>query len=282
MGPRRTALAASAACVLALGVAASAEPPADTARRANAQRVDAQAQALLPRPALAQPTTVTLTPARPVLKLDLARDYVVRVEPGAVFTEGAAIVGGRNVVLEGAAIRYAAPAGVRPGWHVRGLLLKGQTGVMWVHGLELRGPLGEGIDLDQRAPGVAVVLRNVTVDPVRGHRATNHADVLQSWAGPAKLVVDQLTGTSNYQGMFLVPDDECPTCAPPEFFWLRGVHLDVSAGSYGLWTKGGDAYPVVTHNVTVRHNPLRRNRDLWLWPKPSTGDKTWTEVQAKA
>ena len=277
----RGAVAGALVALLALAAGAHAEPPEDTARGANHARVDAQAKALLPRPVLAQPITVTLTPAAPVLKLDVTRDYVVRVQPGVLFTRPAAITGGRNVVLENATIRYAGQHG-RPGGLVRGLLLKGQTGVMWVHNLLLRGPLGEGIDLDQRAPGAAVVLRNVTVDPVRGSYATNHADVLQTWAGPAKLVVDQLTGTSNYQGMFLVPDDDCATCPPPEFFWFRGVRLDVATGAYALWTKGGDAYPVVTHDVEVRHNPLRRSRDQWLWPKPSTGDKTWARVIGRA
>jgi hypothetical protein len=242
--------------------------------------MDAQALPLLTRPALVAPETKSLTPQAPVLELDPARDYVVQVPVGSVFTTGAAIVGGHNVVLENAVLLYAAPAALTPTAEtgVRGLFLKGQTGVMYVNGLQIRGTLNEGIQLDQKAPGAAVVLRGVAIDPVRGTEADWHADLLQTWAGPAKLVVDDFTGTSNYQGMFLRPNQLWETGPKPDFFWLRNVHLDVSTGFYALWTDGFGAFPLQATGVTVK--PRSSDRDQWLWPKPSTGDTTWSEVTA--
>lgn len=240
--------------------------------------VNQQAIALLDRPALVKPTTVYLTPLTPVLTLDQSRDYIVKVPADAVFTSGAAIVGGRNVTLESATIRYAAPLGAPIDWLVRGLFLKAQAGVMYVNNLQIRGPLEDGIQMDQKAPHAAVVLHNVSVDPVWGSYEGYHADVLQTWAGPARLVVDNLTGTSNYQGFFLKPNQLWTDGPKPEFFWFRNVQLDLSQGYYALWTDGYGAFPVEVRDVYVR--PYTTSRNAWLWPKPSTGDTTWSNVQS--
>jgi hypothetical protein len=219
-----------------------------------------------------------MTPANQNVVLNDARDYVITIPAGTVFTKPVTIQGGHNVVLENSVLRYAAPAGASADWMARGLYLTGQTGTMWVNDLQIRGPLSEGIDLAERSPGSTVVLRNIAVDPVSGTYETNHADVLQTWAGPDKLVVDGLTGTSDYQGMFLEPNDLFVDGPKPTFFSLSNVRLDVSTGYYALWTDGFGAFPLATSNVSVVYNPERPNRGSWLWPKPSTGDTTWNDV----
>lgn len=266
--------------VLTYGSPAQAAGMPDTASTASTETVDEQATALLARPALNAPVLKALTPAAPVLSLDPTRDYVVSIPTGAVFTRPAAIVGGHNVVLESATLRYAAPAGAPADWIVRGLFLKAQTGVMWVNGLQIRGPLAEGIDLEQRAPDATVVLHNIAIDQVSGTYDTNHADLLQTWAGPAKLVVDGFTGSSNYQGMFLKPNDLWADGPRPAFFSLSNLTLDVSTGYYALWTDGFEAFPMSIRNVSIKSNPARTSRNAWLWPKPSTGDTTWSTVLA--
>jgi hypothetical protein len=237
--------------------------------------MDQKARPLLDRPTLVNPTTVTISPLVPVAVLDPKRDYVVKVAD-AVFDREVAISGGHNVVLENATIRYGAPLGAPVDWMVRALFLKGQTGVMYVNGLQLRGPLHDGIQLDQKAPGVAVVLRNVSVDPVHGTYDGYHADLLQTWAGPSRLVVDGFTGTSDYQGFFLKPNQLWLDGPKPEYFWFNNVRLDVSHGYYALWTDGFGAFPVQTTDVAVK--PYTASRNAWLWPKPSTGDTTWSNV----
>ena len=243
---------------------------------ARAAEADRQADLLLTRPALTAPTTFTMSSGTSYVNLDPARDYVIAIKPGTVFTRPLSIVGGRNVVFENAVMQYAPPVGAEPGWIVRGLYLVDQTGVMWVDNLQIRGPLSEGIDLSQKK-GAAVVLRNIAVDPVYGSQATNHADVLQTWAGPGRLVVDGLTGTSNFQGVFLQPADTWDG-PDPEFIVLRNIHIDVSTGIYAFSSYAEGAYPIVADDITVKYNPLRPSRDQWLWPKPSTGDTTWANV----
>ena len=241
-----------------------------------ATTMDALATPLLTRPELLAPTTVWLKPSTPVLQLDPVKDYVVKVDPTAVFTSGAAIVGGRNVVLENALLQYAPPAGAPADWQVRGLFLKAQYGVMYVDGLRITGPLNDGIQMDQKAPRAAVVLKHVRIDQVTGTYEGHHADLLQTWAGPARLVVDDFEGTSNYQGFFLKPNQLWADGPRPEFFWLNDVRLDLSTGYYALWTDGFGAFPVQTRGVVVKAKSA--NRDAWLWPKPSTGDLTWVDV----
>lgn len=115
------------------------------------------------------------------------------------------IVGGHNVVSVGGAIC--------PGTIRRGLFLKGFTGTMFVEGLQVGGdgcPLNEGIDVDTLgARSSRLVLQNVRVgsaaSPMQGSQATNHADVLQVWNGPATMSIDRLSGWSQYQGFMLQP-----------------------------------------------------------------------------
>lgn len=115
------------------------------------------------------------------------------------------IIGGRNVVSIGGAI---CPSTIR-----RGLFLKGFTGTMFVEGLQVGGdgcPLNEGIDVDTLgARGSRLVLENDRIgspaSPMQGSYATNHADVVQVWNGPATLAIDRLTGFSQYQGFMIQP-----------------------------------------------------------------------------
>jgi hypothetical protein len=258
---------------------ATATPTAiATVASSPSSTLTAAATALLPKPTLVAPIARALTPASPGITLDTTRDYVITIPSGSVFTKPVTILGGHNVVLEAAVLRYAAPAGSPADWTVRGLMLKGQTGVMWIRDLQIRGPLAEGIDLEQKAPGAAVVLRDIAIDQVSGTYETNHADLLQTWAGPDKLVVDGLSGSSNYQGMFLRPNDLWADGPTPTLFALSNVTIDVSTGYYALWTDGFGAFPLTVSNVQVRPNPARPSRDAWLWPKPSTGDTTWVDV----
>lgn len=243
--------------------------------------VDAMAAALLPRPVLVNPVTQTINPTWTSMTLDVTRDYVIKVKPGAVLSKPVTLVGGRNVVIESQVLRYAAPVGAAADWKVRGLLLKGATGTTWVRDLQIRGPLAEGIDLDQRAPRSTVVLRDIAIDKVSGSYAGNHADLLQTWAGPDRLVVDGLTGSSDYQGMFLRPTDAWADGPMPSFFSLRNISMDLSTGYYALWSDGYGAFPIAVRNVSVRPNPARPGRDAWLWPKPSTGDTTWQAVSSR-
>ena len=250
--------------------------PAVDPLAARAADAVVQADRLLVRPVLNTPTTITMSSGTSYVSMDPTRDYIIKIKAGTVFTRPLSLVGGRNVVFEDAVMQYAPPLGAEPGWLVRGLYLVDQTGVMWVRNLQIRGPLLEGIDLSQKK-GASVVLRNIVVDPVFGSQTGHHADVLQTWAGPGRLVVDGLTGTSNFQGVFLQPADTWDG-PDPDFIVLRNIRLDMSQGIYALMSYAHGAYPIVATDISVKYNPARPSRDQWLWPKPSTGDTTWANV----
>ena len=266
------------ASVVESAVAESTTTVSGTVDPLAARAADAvvQADKLLVRPVLTAPTTITMSSGTSYVSMDPTRDYIIKIKTGTVFPRPLTLTGGRNVVFEDAVMQYAPPLGADPDWLVRGLYLVDQTGVMWVSNLQIRGPLSEGIDLSQKK-GASVVLRNITVDPVYGSQTGHHADVLQTWAGPGRLVVDGLTGTSNFQGVFLQPADTWDG-PDPDFIVLRNINLDMSQGIYALSSYAHGAYPIVATDITVKYNPVRPSRDQWLWPKPSTGDTTWANV----
>jgi hypothetical protein len=243
---------------------------------------DEQAAALLVPPALSNPVSVVIDAKHTTLALSTAHDYTVRIAPGAVLTRGVRILGGHNVVLMPGVLSYVRPAGSSVNWVTRGLYLKGQSGTMYVSGLTIQGPLNEGIDLDQRLRGAAVVLKGISIGRIVGSYKGHHADLLQTWAGPSKLVVSGFQGTSNYQGMFLLPNQRWKHGPHPQFFYLRDVQLDMRTGYYAFWTVGHHAFPLyVRNNVDVQPNPVDTSRDAWLWPKPSTGDTSWSAVRSE-
>src|SRR4051812_46807990 len=170
MSTRRTRVAAlAAALVCVVGVASYADSTADVRARA-----DADATKLLRRPALSNPITRVITPAQPTVRLDPRRDYRLRIQPDAVFHQGVSVLGGRTVVLEPGELRYERPLGAPLTWLTRGLYLKGQTRMAWISGLTISGPLNEGINLDQRASHVVVVLKGIRIGLIHGTASGHH------------------------------------------------------------------------------------------------------------
>ena len=257
---RRPAAVALTAAVLSL-VAPAALPAAPAAADPSAP---AAALTWAP-PQLDDPVTVVLAPGRTSLKLDMARDYLVRLPATPLDTsDGVSIYGGHDVVLVGGEIRTRG----------RGLYLRDQTGTVHVEGVRLSGAgATEGINLDQRR-GATVQLQNIAVETVTGSYSGTHADVLQTWAGPELLRVDRLEGSSTYQGLFLDPhkfhDDS------PALFDLRNTVLRDAGGrsAYLLWQSG--RFPISTQDVTVVPNPGKAFPGQVLWEKQGQG--TWDRV----
>ncbi len=200
-------------------------------------------------PRLTSPTLVTVTATTSKIELRSDRDYIVKLPTTPLTLNGGLrIEGGRNVVMLGGEI-VVPPRSEAPDSRERtGLLLKNQTGTIHVEGLRISGEdLAEGINLDQ-AEGATVVLQNIHVATVHGSRDGHHADVLQTWAGPARLRVDGLTGSTEYQGLFLLPQQFVDT--PPESFDLRRIVITGETGganggaAYLLWTD--DTVPWLT------------------------------------
>jgi hypothetical protein len=230
-------------------------------------------------PPLTAPTTILVTDSNHNLKLDSSKDYRIKMPATPLAVKGGlTISGGRNVVLIGGAIEAVdSPAEQRLAH--RGLYLKGQTGTVHIEGLHIGGAnLSEGINLDQRE-GAIVQIQNVRIEKVHGSFSGHHADLLQTWAGPAELRIDRLTGSTDYQGFFLLPNQHFKG-APPRRWDLRHINISGSDKSaYLLWRQIKPAYPVRVRDVWVRPNPKKQERDQFLWPKPSSGDRSWQDVQ---
>lgn len=231
-------------------------------------------------PELDDPTTVEVKPEDAVLKLDADQDYVIEMpdEPLDV-VGGLVVVGGRNVVLIGGEIRISQPGDRYQ--DIRGLYLKDQTGTVHVEGLHITGSdLGEGINLDQRE-GATVQLQNIRVDTVHGERDGHHADIIQTWAGPSVLRVDRLTGSTTYQGFFLLAKQFIDDT--PEGFDLR--HVNIVGGEdvgYMLWRDGED-WPIDVQDVWVApdegdERAQDEDAESLTWAK-GDGSDTWEDVQ---
>lgn len=228
-------------------------------------------------PTLVNPITVTLSAGATSLALPQNRDYILKC-PSAPFvlTSTLSIWGGHNVVFENCD-EYLS---VR-GWAAR---FKNQTGTMWIHDVHFGGSyLTGGIQLQE--PAATLVMRDVLFDKVNGSQSTNHAELIQTWSGPDRLLIDGLTGATGYQGLFLLPNQYGG--AAPRAFDLRNINIDDTTGAYALWlgdVSGSSATNASSaiatwnvQNVYVKPNPSRTWPGWWLWPKPSSGDPTWSK-----
>jgi hypothetical protein len=224
---------------------------------------------------------VRVTRSNQSLKLDRTRDYIVELpDHPLVGPGGFAIQGGNDVVLIGGEIEVPWQGEDPPNNYGRGLYLLNQTGTVHVEGLYLHGDdLSEGIDLGQSL-GAVVQLQNIriegiharTVDPRTGVPLGTHPDLIQTWGGPRRLLVDGLTGTTDYQGFFLNPN-ELYSGPAPELMDFRNVDITgLEHSAYLLW-KVGD-WPLHTSNVWLQPRPGRGPAQT-LWPNAST----WSGVQ---
>lgn len=226
-----------------------------------------------PAPELHNATTIMLSAQRPVLNLDADKDYRLLFPCDGLKVEGGlAIKGGRNVILRNGTIDVTKSGGAR------GLLLENQTGTIDVSNVHIAGNLTEGIDLAQ-AKEATVQLQNILIDEVKGTRAGNHADLVQTWAGPSILRIDGLRGATNYQGFFLTPNQRFNGPAP-KLFDLRNISIkSVEGSAYALW-RDDEKWPLKTQNINVY--VAKKSRDMLLWPKPSSGGEAWNDVTVKA
>jgi len=226
---------------------------------------------------MTKPLTITLGEDQRDLVLDRKRDYVLRCPHGQRRLSGRLSVwGGRNVMFADCHERVA-----RPDWAA---YFADQAGTLWIDGVHFGGVhLTGGIQLQE--PGATVVMRDVLIDTVHGSYLTNHAELIQSWAGPRRLLIDGLTGSSTYQGLFLLPNQQYDG-PPPELFDLRHIDIDDTRGRYALWLSDQRGrFPTDVQDVFVQPNRARTWRGSWLWgfggadAHRGRGD-TWANVSA--
>jgi len=226
-----------------------------------------------PAPSTRHPTVIDLTSKTTTLQLNPRKDYVLRLPRGRALNIPTAleISGGHNVVMIGGTVNVDRPVGV--------MQLTDQTGTVHIEGVRFTGRhLTQGIDLSE-SDGAVVELEHVYFSTVYGSRTTNHAELIQSWAGPRRLLIDGLVGSTTYQGLFLLPNQHYNGPAP-QLFDLRNIYIDDTRGAYALWMQTAPRVPLRLSGVYVKPNPARPQRDWWLWPKPSSGASAWAGVHA--
>ena len=223
-------------------------------------------------PTLTDPITITVSADNRDLRLQPDRDYrIVLPTSPLTLTGGLTIAGGHNVVLIGGEIVVPSASDAPEPRQRRGLLLHGQYGTVHVEGLRISGDdLSEGIDLDE-LDSTTVQLENIAVGTVHGTRSGNHADVVQSWAGPSRLRIDGLTGSTTYQGLFLLPNQFLDVA--PTSFDLRRIVLTSDTNNpegkagYLLWT--ADSAPWMhASDITLvdpRHDLASFLRPVDVW-----------------
>ena len=273
------ALVAALVAVAVLAVLLVTGGPDEDEPRRPAPRPDDGKLAFAP-PELEDPETVEVGDDRS-LHLDDGQDYVLRM-PDEPLVKGLDVNGGDDVVLIGGEITV--PPSDDEDARGRALLLAGQTGVVHVEGLAITGEgLKEGINLDQRE-GAVVQLQNIRVDTVQGEKDSNHADVVQSWAGPRVLRIDRLSASTQYQGFFLLPEQR-GDAGPPEEFDIRHVDIvGVDGSAYLLWRDKG-SWPLWLTDVWLSRagedaDDLADDRDEVLWPKgDGEGTDAWDDVR---
>lgn len=177
------------------------------------------------QPQLSNPITIHLDDSHRNLALPQTQDYILDCPTQVQATWGLVVWGGRNVVFQNCNYSNSSTSGAAT--------FKNQAGTLWVHDVHFSGAgLSEGIDLQE--PGTTtVVLRDVLIDQLHGSFQTNHADCLQTWSGPQRLLVDGFTCTSQYQGLFLLPNQQDPNTN--ETVWdFRHVDLHLNPGGYAF------------------------------------------------
>jgi hypothetical protein len=228
------------------------------------------------QPDLADPADVYVSASNRALRLDPARDYVVHMPVLPLSASGGlTITGGRNVVLIGGQISIPWQGASPQGHERRGLLLRNQRGTIHVEGLLIDGPdVSEGINLDQGL-GATVQFANLRVENLHArdevHFTDTHPDVIQTWNGPDRLLVDRLTGSSDYQGFFLRPQEKGGP--PPTLFSFSNVNLIGTETAGNLLWKASE-FPIETSETWVSPNP-RKTMNATLWPSPAA----WPGVQ---
>lgn len=223
-------------------------------------------------PALADPTMVMLSDSNRSLKLDQSKDYIVECPAGRFdVSSKITIWGGHNVVFQNCDEGMTNASG---DWAA---YLEDQTGTLWVHDVHFGGGhLTGGMQLQE--PGATVVMRDVLFDTVYGSYSTNHAECIQTWSGPARLLIDGLQCSTTYQGLFLLPNQHDSSTL--ETTWdFRNVRID-GDGAYDLWL--GNVQPSQVGALgafNVQNVYDCGTGEPRTWDGTSDGNQAWANVK---
>lgn len=219
-------------------------------------------------PQLDDPTTVSLDAGPTYTLLDRGNDYIIDL-PDEVKVGHTMIEGGRNIVIRGGHVTV--PSDGRTDAERRGIYIKNATGTVHIEGIAIDGLESRGFDgISISAPEAIVQIVNVRVTGITGRFDGFHGDVVQPFGGVRELRIDHLSGTSNYQGLYLTETSGAIGSAD-----IRNVNLSYEANRYDettylLWLpvnpSSCETYPVVLKNVYMSPRPGQQVAGFAVWP----------------
>ncbi|MFH1498740.1 MAG: hypothetical protein ABII82_13045 [Verrucomicrobiota bacterium] len=232
-------------------------------------------------PFLDNPVSINLGATNAVPALSAGTDYLITL-PAVKRTARVQIQGGRNVVIVGGHVELSSSNNAF-------YVLEGDPGrVVHIEGcLVTHTATGEGDAVSIAAPSTIVQVQNFRAEHLQGAGDSNHADVIQPWGGSLALRVDRLSGSSNYQGFFLIANYNSNTV-----FDFRNVNLVIepewypgASGGDIIWLdrglSGSMGGPVPTEFVNV-HAEIRAGDTLpyAVAPSPANTDPAARPVLA--
>lgn len=232
-----------------------------------------------PAPTLTSPATIEVTNETAHLFLDPGRDYVIRLPSSPVTAEGGVwLVGGHNIVLRGGEIFDDTPIGTsEPPDHAYGLYLKDQTGTVHIEGVWIHGRgIGQALVIAEEA-GTTVQLQRSRLEALHpvGHV---HTDGIQSWSGPERLRLFDVTIVTAGVGLQTQPHQF--EAVPIDGWAYRRVNIrQTTASAYALWRDAGSGgwWREIHRDLWVRHRGRLAWPDVGHWnpggPGPVEGEK---------
>src|SRR5690606_8466664 len=130
------------------------------------------------------------------------QDYSINV-PATKKTGYSLLAGGRNIVLIGGHV--TTPTGYTHNRERRAIYIKEASGIVHSKGVRIGNSGGgehDAIAID--APEAIVKIQHGRVEDSIGAFGSEHSDFIQPWGGVEELRVDYFTGSTNYQGFYLV------------------------------------------------------------------------------
>ena len=219
-------------------------------------------------PKLSDPITIELKDGETQNRLAVAKDYII-VLPAKLKTGATILEGGRNIVMIGGYITVGPnqPDDMRR----RGIYLKNAVGTVHLEGVLIDNTANGDFDgIAINAPAAVVQIENCRIIGLTGFFKGNHSDVVQPWGGVKELRIDRLTGSSNYQGLF-IPQDVGPIGSTV----ISHVDLSYSAVNphhqvtYLLWMTGSEGqrpYPITLDEVYITPRQGQTVGENSVWP----------------
>lgn len=201
-------------------------------------------------PALTDPVTAMILDGKEYYGPFPDDQDVLLQMPKTSITNRIKVVGGRNLRMIGGSIRPAQGLAFM-------LRFVGVSGSLFIEGVDIDGKnvSGDGINVaGKKGFTPDVYIQNARVMNINGFAAGEHADIFQAQGDIGKLHIDHLTGSSNYQGLFLRPEFLI-TSATIKNVNLRFLPNSHQRVTYLLWMRDSEesakAYPILLESVYI-------------------------------